>query len=71
MRSFLLALCTITIALIACDPTSTTTRTPAQPPAPTPSLLLTEDSAISILQAYLQDCVLSWGIEYVVLAPGR
>lgn len=64
MRIFLIALCGLTIVLIACDPASTTNRTPAQPAEPTPALLLTEDSAISILQAYLQDCVLSWDRAY-------
>ncbi len=70
MRIFLIALCTLTIAVIACDPTSTPIRTPAQPAEPTPALLLTEDSAISILQSYLQECVLSWDIEYVVWFRG-
>jgi len=76
MRIFLIAMGLLAMGLTACDTTSipvsesTSIETPTQPAQPTPALLLTEDSAISILQTYLQDCVLSWDIEYVVWLRG-
>ena len=72
MRIFLIAIYLTIIALTACDPTSDSdlSTSPTQPAEPTPSLLLSEDSAISILQAFLQDCVLSWNVEYVIWLRG-
>ena len=70
MRIFLVAMCLLAIALTACDTTSapvsesgsSTSQTQVEESGP--ALLLSEDSAILILQTYLQDCVLSWSVEH-------
>ena len=77
MRIFLIAICLTTIVLTACDITSAPVSESGGSTSPTqveesgPALLLSEDSAISILQSYLQECVLSWDVEYVSSPPGQ
>ena len=55
----------VAITTMACGPSATTSESDSgtstqQPEASDPALLLSEESAISILQAYLQERVLSW-----------
>ena len=71
MRIFLVATgLIIIIALTACGshstlvPESAPRTSKLRPEESRPALLLSEDSAVSILQAYLQDCVLSWDVEH-------
>lgn len=65
MRTLLVAGFLVAIALVACGPTampteSESTSNQEQPEESGPALLLSEESAISILQAFLHDCVLGW-----------
>ena len=70
MRIFLVTMCLLAIVLTACETTSapisesgdSTTRTQVEESAP--PLLLSEESAMSILQTYLQECVLDWDRAY-------
>ena len=76
MRIFLVAMCLVAIAMMACEPSTTATKSapstlPRATKEPSPALLLSEDSAISILQAFLQECVLSWDVEYESSFSGR
>ena len=65
MQIILVAAFLVAIATITCGP-SATTPVPDSGTGPQsteksgPALLLDEESAISILQTFLQDCVLSW-----------
>ena len=66
MQMILVAAFLVAIATIACGPSATTSESesstnPNQSRGAGPALLLSEESAISILQAYLQECMLSWG----------
>ena len=65
MQMILIAAFLVAIAMIACGPSATTSESesstnPNQSGDVRPALLLSEESAISILQAYLQDCLLGW-----------
>jgi hypothetical protein len=65
MQMILVAAFLVAIATIACGPSATTSESdsgtsPQQPEESGPALLLSEESAISILRAFLQDCVLGW-----------
>lgn len=69
MQMTLVAMCLVAIAMMACGPSAMPTvsesyASPEQAREPNPSLLLDEESAISILQTFLQDCVLSWDGAY-------
>ena len=69
MRMMLVAMTLSTIAMIACGPSATASESdsgtsPKQPGESNPALLLDEESAISILQHFLQECVLSWDRAY-------
>ena len=64
------------IAMIACEssvmPTeSESSANPKQSEQSGPTLLLDEASAMSILQAYLQECVLGWDDAYADLIASR
>lgn len=66
MRVFLVVVSLVAIAIMACGPSAGQTESESstnseQLDESGPALLLSEGSAISILQAYLQECVLSWG----------
>ena len=60
------------LALAGCEPTAPSASEPtsnddsvqSEKPRSGSGLLLSEDSAISILQTYLQDCVLRWDTVY-------
>ena len=70
MRMFLIAMCLLAMGLTACDTASAPisesggSTGPVQLEESDPALLLSEDSAISIVQAFLQECVLSWSVEH-------
>ena len=70
MRVFLVTISLAVLALAGCEsivsPTSESTSNNGlvQSEEPRSGLLLSEDSAISILQSYLQECVLSWNVEH-------
>ena len=70
MQIFLVVMSLMLMATMACDPASTpvpesfSTSKPPQPTIHLPALLLSEDSAISILQTFLQECVLNWDRSY-------
>ena len=69
MQMILVAAFLIAITTMACGPSDTTSESDSgtstqQPEAFDPALLLSEESAISILQAYLQECVLGWDSAY-------
>ena len=69
MQMILVAAFLIAITTMACGPSATTSESDSgtstqQPEASDPALLLSEESAISILQAYLQECVLGWDSAY-------
>ena len=71
MQMVLVAAFLVAIAMIACGPSATMSESesstnPKQPEESGPALLLDEESAILILQAYLQECVL--GLDNL---PGR
>ena len=64
IKMMLVAAFLVAIAAMACGPSATTSESdPSASPQPTeksgPALLLSEESAISILQVYLQECILS------------
>ena len=68
-RISLLSIFLVSITILACGPATTTSEpdfsTGPKPHVESdPALLLSEDSAISILQTFLQECVLSWDITY-------
>ena len=65
MQMILVAMSLVAIVMMGCGSSATTSEsesntTPEQPEESGPALLLSEESAISILRAYLQECVLSW-----------
>ena len=65
MQMILVAMSLVAIVMMGCGSSATTSESesntsPEQPEESGPALLLSEESAISILQAYLQECVLSW-----------
>ena len=69
MRIIIVVAFLIGIATMACAPSATTSEsesntTPEKPREPSPSLLLDEQSAIGILQSYLQECALGWDKAY-------
>ena len=69
MRVFLVAMCLVAISSVACGPSATTSEygpgaSPQPPEKSGPALLLDEESAISILQAFLLECVLNWDKGY-------
>lgn len=69
LRLTLLAVSLAAIAMIACSPSATTSESdsgtnPKQPVESNPALLLDEDSAILILQTFLQECLQSWDGPY-------
>ena len=69
MQMILVAVFLVAITTMACGPSATTSESdsgtsPQQPDESGPALLLSEESAISILQTFLQDCVLSWDRAY-------
>ena len=69
LQMILVAAFLIAITTMACRPSATTSESDSgtstqQPEASDPALLLSEESAISILQTFLQDCVLSWDGAY-------
>ena len=69
MRMMLFAAFLVSIATMACVPSATTSESdssasPQQPEESGPALLLSEESAISILQHFLQECVQSWDGPY-------
>ena len=70
MRMFVVAIFLLVMAVTACTPTSAPvsesgrSTDPIQIEDPGPASLLSEESAISILQTYLQDCVLRWDTAY-------
>ncbi len=69
MRMILVVMSLFAIATMACGPSATTSESdsgasPQQPEESGPALLLSEESAISILQTFLQDCVLGWDDAY-------
>ena len=65
------------LALAGCEPiapsssesTSNDDSVQSENPRSDSGLLLSEDSAISILQTYLQECVMSWNVEYETYLP--
>ena len=64
-QMFLVAAFLVAIAMMACGPSATTSESdsgtsPKQPEESGPALLLDEESAILILQTFLQECLLSW-----------
>ena len=69
MQMILVAALLVAIATMGCGPSATTSESdsgtsPQQSRDTGPALLLSEESAISILQHFLQECVLSWDVEY-------
>ena len=69
MQIILVTAFLVAIVTIACGPSATTSESesgasPQQPEESDPALLLSEESAISILQAFLQECVLGWNSVY-------
>ena len=69
MRVFLVAVFLVAIWMMACGPSDATSESDSgassqQLEESGPALLLDEKSAISILQAYLQDCLFGWDRVY-------
>ena len=69
MQMILVAAFIVAIATMACGPSATTSESDSgasqqQPEESGPALLLSEESAISILQVYLQDCLDGWDSVY-------
>ena len=69
MRMVLVAAFLVAIATMACGPSATTSESdsgtsPQQSLESGPAWLLSEESAISILQTFLKDCLLSWDGAY-------
>ena len=69
MQIMLVAAFLVAIAMLGCGPSATTSEsesntTPQQPEESGSALLLSEESAISILQHFLQECVQSWDDAY-------
>ena len=69
MRMILVAMSLVAIAMMGCGPSATTSESdsgasPQQPGESNPALLLAEESAISILQTFLQECVLNRDRSY-------
>ena len=69
MRMTIVITFLVAIATMACGPSATTTESDpessSQPAEESgPALLLSEESAISILQVYLQECALGWDSAY-------
>ena len=65
MRMILVAMSLVAIVMMGCGPSARTSESdsgtsPQQPEESGPALLLHEESAISILQVYLQDCLDGW-----------
>ncbi len=71
MRVLIAAVSVVILAMAACglgtEPGSESASRDgtAQGGEPPTGLLLSEDSAISIVQTFLQECVLSWNVEHV------
>ena len=64
VAAFLIAVATMACASPAATLESDSASSSQQPEASGPALLLDEESAISILQTYLQECVISWDEAY-------
>ena len=70
MRALTVTISMMVLVILACDTSSTSemesvSSTRQMSPGETSAgFLLTEDSAVSILQNYLQECVLSWRVEH-------
>ena len=69
MRVILVAMSLVAIAMMSCGPSATPSESgsgtsPQQPGESKPALLLDEESAISILQAFLLECLLYWDRGY-------
>ena len=69
MQMILVAAFLVAIVTMACGPLATTSESdsgtsPQQTEESDPALLLSEESAISILQTFLQECVFSWDKVY-------
>ena len=65
MRVFLVAVFSFAMAMLGCGPAAMPTESELstnseQPEESGPALLLSEESAISILQVYLQECLQDW-----------
>ena len=64
VAAFLIAVATMACASPAATLESDSASSSQQPADSGPALLLDEESAISILQTYLQECVISWDEVY-------
>ena len=64
VTAFLIAVATMACASPAATLESDSASSSQQPEESGPALLLDEESAISILQTYLQECVISWDEVY-------
>ena len=64
VAAFLIAVATMACASPAATLESDSASNSQQPEESGPALLLDEESAISILQTYLQECVISWDEAY-------
>ena len=64
VAAFLIAVATMACASPAATLESDSASSSQQPEESGPALLLDEESAISILQTYLQECVISWDEAY-------
>ena len=70
MKASLIALCILTLALVACtrtivvEPTSPPTEPAKVESVPAVSTILTQDSAMSIVRHYLNGCIDNWAQEH-------
>ena len=64
VAAFLIAVATMACASPAATLESDSASSSQQPEESGPALLLDEESAVSILQTYLQECVISWDEAY-------
>ena len=76
LQMILVAAFLIAITTMACRPSATTSESDSgtstqQPEASDPALLLSEESAISILQTFLQDCLHGWDSKYANRVEAR
>ena len=65
VAAFLIAVATMACASPAATLESDSASSSQQPEESGPALLLDEESAISILQTYLQECLFGWDDAYV------
>ena len=76
MRMILVAMSLVAIVMMGCGPSATTSESdsgtsPQQPEESGPAWLLDEESAIWILQTFLQECVLNWDRSYALQTGGQ